>query len=65
MRTSSGAVRTCRLVSAEERALVGDGCSVESPLGRALLGGRVGDVCEAELPRGTEELEILALERED
>lgn len=60
----TGAERAYRLVSAEERALLGEGCSVEGPIGRALLGARVGDLCEVALPRGLEELEILALEGE-
>ncbi len=51
-----------RLVSATERALLGEGCSVEGPIGRALLGARVGDVCEVNLPRGPTELEVVALE---
>lgn len=64
VRTASDEERSIRLVSAEERALLGDGCSVSSPLGRALLGARVGDVCELSAPRGVEELEIIALEGE-
>ncbi len=50
-----------RLVSVEERALLGEGCSVDSPIGRALLGGQKGEVREARVPRGTTELEILEL----
>jgi transcription elongation factor GreA len=57
--------RRYRLVSAEERALLGEGCSVDGPIGRALLGAAVGDTCEVALPRGIEELEIVALEGED
>jgi len=56
-----GARHVYRLVSAEERALVGDGCSVESPIGLALLGAQPGDVREANVPRGRVELEIVAL----
>jgi len=55
--------RRYRLVSAEERALLGDGCSIEGPIGRALLGATVGDVREVRLPRGVEELEIVELVR--
>ncbi|MBX3234435.1 MAG: GreA/GreB family elongation factor [Labilithrix sp.] len=50
-----------RLVSAAERALLGEGCSVDGPLGRALLGARVGDTREVALPRGRTELEVVAL----
>lgn len=57
-----------RLVSPEELALVGlDGAvaSVDGPIGRALLGACVGDVREVALPRGRQELEVVALEGED
>jgi transcription elongation GreA/GreB family factor len=64
VRTADDKERSIRLVSAEERALLGDGCSIQSPLGRALLGARVGDVRELRAPRGAEELEIVALEGE-
>ena len=50
-----------RLVSATERALLGEGCSVEGPIGRALLGAEIGDVREVKLPRGITELEVVAL----
>lgn len=63
--SSGPTIRSCRLVSAEERALLDDGCSIESPLGRALLGARLGEVREVALPRGTEELEVVSLEIED
>jgi transcription elongation GreA/GreB family factor len=59
-----GARHVYRLVSAEERALLGEGCSVESPVGRALLGATPGEVREANVPRGTVELEIIALRGE-
>lgn len=49
------------LVSAVEYALLKHGASVEGPLGRALLGAEVGDVREAQLPRGVTELEVIGL----
>jgi transcription elongation GreA/GreB family factor len=54
-----------RLVTAEERALLGDGVSIGSPLGKALLGARVGEVREVRTPRGKSELGVIALEGED
>ena len=62
--TGSGEKKCYRLVSSEEQGLLGEGCSVSSPLGRALLGKEVGDVCEVRTPRGVDELEIVALEGE-
>lgn len=64
-RNDDGAEKTYRLVSPEERALLGEGCSVEGPIGAALVGARVGDIVEITLPRGNEELEIVALRGED
>ena len=59
-----GEKRRYRLVSPEERSLIGEGCSVEGPIGRVLLGAKVGDVSEVSLPRGAEELEVIGLEGE-
>ncbi|MBN9161766.1 MAG: hypothetical protein BGO98_23740 [Myxococcales bacterium 68-20] len=61
--------RAYRLVSPEELVLLGTVrptaiASVEGPIGRALLGACVGDVREVMLPRGREELEVIALEGE-
>lgn len=64
VRTGDGEERAYRLVTAEEFALLGDGVSIGSPLGRALLGAEVGDVREVRAPKGREELEIVALEGE-
>jgi transcription elongation GreA/GreB family factor len=61
-RVDGGEPRRFRLVGSEEHALLGDGVSVASPIGRALVGTRVGDVVEVALPRGAEELEVTALE---
>lgn len=62
--SSDGARRRFRLVSPEEHALLGDGCSVAGPIGRVLLGAEIGDVREASLPRGAEELTVIDLEGE-
>jgi hypothetical protein len=54
-----------RLVSAEERMLTGDGVSVESPIGRALLGAEVGDTRRLVIPKGRRDVEVVRLEGED
>lgn len=60
-RAEGGAERAIRLVTSAERGLLGEGCSVESPLGRALLGAAVGETREVRTPRGSEEIEIVGL----
>ncbi|MEO8877647.1 MAG: GreA/GreB family elongation factor [Polyangiaceae bacterium] len=37
---------------------------MHSPLGCALLGKEIGDVCEVVTPRGNEELTVMSLEGE-
>lgn len=69
VRNEDGEEKAYRLVPPEELALLGTTrrspvASVEAPVGRALLGAKVGDVREVVLPRGKEELEIIALEGE-
>jgi hypothetical protein len=59
--TEEGEERFYRLVTSEERGLTGEGCSLQSPLGRALLGAEVGDTRTAHTPHGREELEVVAL----
>jgi transcription elongation GreA/GreB family factor len=49
------------LVSPEEFELTGAGWSVASPVGRALLGARVGDEVEIDRPRGRITLRVLAI----
>lgn len=70
VRTDSDEEKAYRLVSAEEHSLLlGIShavplASVDGPIGRALLGASVGEVREVALPRGMEELEVIALEGE-
>lgn len=61
IRTATGEERNHRLVTPEEYALLGDGVSIHSPLGRALLGAEVGDVRHLRAPRGTVDLEVMEL----
>lgn len=65
VRMEDGEERKHRLVTAEEYALLGEGVSIGSPLGRALLGASAGDVRELRAPKGAEEIEIVRLEGED
>lgn len=58
---ASGEVAEYELVGAVE-ADVGNGrVSLGAPVGRALVGRRKGDVVEVQTPRGTIELEVLAV----
>lgn len=61
-RSASGMVRAVVIVTPDEVGLVPSAVSAASPLARALLGGRVGETVEVELPRGPEELTITAIE---
>jgi hypothetical protein len=65
VRGEDGDERKHRLVTAEEYALLGQGVSIGSPLGRALLGAQPGDVRELRAPKGTEEIEIVRFEGEE
>ena len=49
------------LVSEQEAHLLDDYLSVESPLGKALLGSKVGDEVTFAAPAGTRHVKILAL----
>ena len=62
VRGARSATRTVVIVTADEVGLVPSAVSAASPLAQALLGARVGDTVELELPRGVEELTVLAIE---
>ncbi|MEM1115770.1 MAG: transcription elongation factor GreA [Bacteroidota bacterium] len=51
------------LVSAQEADLKQNRVSVESPIGKGLLGKEVGDVVTIKVPAGAVELEILEITR--
>jgi transcription elongation GreA/GreB family factor len=61
-RSDNGVERTVVIVTPDEVGLVPSAISVASPLAQVLLGTCVGDTVELELPRGTEELTVLAIE---
>jgi transcription elongation factor GreA len=54
---------TYTLVSAEEADLKEHKISVDSPIGKALLGKELGDVVRVKVPAGVVELEILDISR--
>lgn len=53
-----------KLVAQSEADVAKGHISVESPIGKALLGKEVGDVAEAVVPVGTIKLEILEISRD-
>jgi len=54
---------TYQLVSPVEMDMASGKISIQSPVGRALLGGSVGDVVTAKVPAGDILLEILEISR--
>jgi transcription elongation factor GreA len=52
---------TYRLVTSEEADAAGGAISTTSPIGRGLLGKRVGDEAQIRTPAGVKEFEILRL----
>ena len=50
-----------QLVSESEADLKAKKISVESPIGKGLLGKKVGDKTEVQTPSGTQEFEILGI----
>lgn len=60
---TKGAEMTYTLTSEEEANLKEGKISVESPIGKGLLGKQVGDVAEIQVPAGKMEFEILDISR--
>lgn len=52
-----------QLVSPDEANFKKKKISVESPIGKALLGKEIGDVVEVDVPAGTQKFELLKIER--
>ncbi|WP_373513712.1 transcription elongation factor GreA [Persicitalea sp.] len=59
----NGAEMNYTLVSEEEADLKTGKISVGSPIGKGLLGKRVGEVAEIKIPAGTVELEVIEISR--
>lgn len=57
----NGAVMTYKLVAEEEADLKTGKISVQSPIGKGLLGKKVGDTAEIQAPAGKVEFEILEI----
>ncbi|MGB3592079.1 MAG: transcription elongation factor GreA [Nonlabens sp.] len=57
-------VMNYKLVAQSEADLGKGHISVESPIGKALLGKEVGDIAQATVPMGTLKLEILEISRD-
>ncbi len=57
-------VMNYKLVAQSEADLSKGHISVDSPIGRALLGKEVGDIAEAQVPVGVLKLEILDITRD-
>jgi transcription elongation factor GreA len=59
----NGAVMNYTLVSEEEADPKSGRISVSSPIGKGLLGKRVGDVAEIKVPAGLMEFEVVEISR--
>ena len=57
----SGRTQSYTLVSAHEAAPAEGKLSIDSPVGKALVGGRVGQTVTLETPRGDRALKIVAI----
>ena len=61
---SNGMEMTYKLVAQSEADLKTGKISVDSPIGKGLLGKEVGDTAEVEVPNGTMKFEVLEISRD-
>jgi transcription elongation factor GreA len=61
---SNGMEMIYKLVAQSEADLKTGKISVDSPIGKGLLGKKVGDIAEIEVPNGTIKFEILEISRD-
>ena len=61
LRDEDGEERRCRIVGVDEANPARGDVSWVSPLAKALLGARVGEVVTVRSPRGDEEIEVLEI----
>lgn len=62
VKDGSGSQRVWKIVSSRDAAPAEGRISAESPVARALIGLRAGDVARVSLPRGESELTVLGIE---
>jgi len=60
---TNGMEMTYKLVAQSESDLAGGKISVDSPIGKGLLGKEVGDTAEVVVPNGTMKFDILEISR--
>lgn len=60
---ANGMEMTYTLVAQSEADLASGKISVDSPIGKGLLGKKVGDVTEITVPNGTIQLEVMTISR--
>lgn len=60
----NGMEMTYKLVAQSEADLKSGKISVDSPIGKGLLGKKVGDLAEIQVPNGTMKFEILQISRD-
>ncbi|CAL67992.1 transcription elongation factor GreA [Christiangramia forsetii] len=61
---TNGAEMTYKLVAQSEADLKSGKISVDSPIGKGLLGKKVGDTAEIEVPNGTVKFDVIEIWRE-
>ena len=61
LRDEDGKERTCRIVGVDEANPARGDVSWVSPLAKALLGAKVGEVVTVRSPRGDEEIEVIEI----
>ncbi|WP_295178682.1 transcription elongation factor GreA [uncultured Christiangramia sp.] len=61
---TNGAVMTYKLVAQSEADLKSGKISVDSPIGKGLLGKKVGDTAEIQVPNGTVTFDVIEIWRE-